>query len=238
MTERRQRRTQQERSADTVARLLEATIDLLHDRGLYRMSTSDIAERAGVSRGALTHHFSSKEEIIVAAVAHMLRQSTASLHQMAADIRHSGGSTDEIVDFLWRIMNDRLFYVTMEFLPEARHNGDFRESIIPVVKEFHAGLNAVWAELAGQAGVEVDHARNHGPHPGHDRPDTREGRPGLFPGPARLLETPGQARVPPRGGNRRDRQQHRRDRTGARGRRTEGLTTRHGGTAAQTQGTR
>lgn len=158
MTERRQRRTQQERSADTVARLLEATIDLLHDRGLYRMSTSDIAERAGVSRGALTHHFSSKEEIIVAAVAHMLRQSTASLHQMAADIRHSGGSTDEIVDFLWRIMNDRLFYVTMEFLPEARHNGDFRESIIPVVKEFHAGLNAVWAELAGQAGVEVDHA--------------------------------------------------------------------------------
>jgi Transcriptional regulator len=158
MSQRQQRRTQQERSADTVGRLLEATIDLLHDRGLYRMSTTDIAERAGVSRGALTHHFSSKEEIIVAAVAHMLRQSTASLHEMAADIRRSGGSTDEIVDFLWQMMNDRLFYVTMEYLPEARHNGDFREAIIPVVKEFHAGLNAVWAELAGQAGVDVDHA--------------------------------------------------------------------------------
>lgn len=158
MSQRKQRRTQQERSAETVTSLLEATIDLLHDRGLYRMSTTEIAERAGVSRGALTHHFSSKEEIIVAAVAHMLRKSTASLHAMAADIRRSGGSTDEIVDYLWRMMDDRLFYVTMEYLPEARHNRDFHDKIIPVVQEFHAGLNAVWAELAGQAGIAADHA--------------------------------------------------------------------------------
>lgn len=152
------RRTQQERTADTTLKLLNATIDLLHDRGLYRMSTSDIAEAAGVSRGALTHHFSSKEEIIAAAVSHQLNNATAQLHAMAEGIRRSGGSSDEIVDYLWRMMNDRLFYVTLEYLPEARHNAEFRQRIIPVVKEFHEGLNSVWAELAGQVGVEVDHA--------------------------------------------------------------------------------
>jgi AcrR family transcriptional regulator len=154
------RRTQQERSADTTLKLLNATIDLLHDRGLYRMSTSDIAEIAGVSRGALTHHFSSKEEIIAAAVSHQLRNATNSLHAMAAEIRQSGGSSDEIVDYLWRLMSDRLFYVTLEYLPEARHNPEFHKRIIPVVKEFHLGLNSVWAELAEQAGVEVGHALN------------------------------------------------------------------------------
>ncbi|CAH1651799.1 TetR family transcriptional regulator [Hyphomicrobiales bacterium] len=156
MAVRRQRRTQQERSADTSERLLNATIDLLHDRGLYRMSTSEIAEGAGLSRGALTHHFSSKEEIIVEAVGYMLRKVTSGLHEMAEGIRFSGSSTDEIVEYLWRIMNDRLFYVTMEYLPEARHNPEFREKIVPVVKEFHEALNAVWAELAAQAGVGVD----------------------------------------------------------------------------------
>ncbi|MBS7704931.1 TetR/AcrR family transcriptional regulator [Chelatococcus asaccharovorans] len=156
MAVRRQRRTQQERSADTSERLLNATIDLLHDRGLYRMSTSEIAEAAGLSRGALTHHFSSKEEIIVEAVGYMLRKVTAELHGMAEGIRFSGSSTDEIVEYLWRMMNDRLFYVTMEYLPEARHNAEFRQKIVPVVKEFHEGLNAVWAELAAQAGVGVD----------------------------------------------------------------------------------
>ena len=156
MAVRRQRRTQQERSADTSEKLLNATIDLLHDRGLYRMSTSEIAEAAGLSRGALTHHFSSKEEIIVEAVGYMLRKVTAELHEMAEGIRFSGSSTDEIVEYLWRMMNDRLFYVTMEYLPEARHNAEFRQKIVPVVKEFHEGLNAVWAELAAQAGVSVD----------------------------------------------------------------------------------
>jgi AcrR family transcriptional regulator len=158
MTARTKRRTQQERTADTTLKLLNATIDLLHDRGLYRMSTSDIAEIAGVSRGALTHHFSSKEEIIAAAVSHQLRSATKGLHAMAAEIRQSGGSSDEIVDYLWRMMSDRLFYVTMEYLPEARHNPEFQKRIIPVVKEFHEGLNSVWAELAEQVGIEVGHA--------------------------------------------------------------------------------
>lgn len=158
MAARTKRRTQQERTADTTLKLLNATIDLLHDRGLYRMSTSDIAEVAGVSRGALTHHFSSKEEIIAAAISHQLRKSTAALHAMAAEIRQSGRSSDEIVDYLWHLMSDRLFYVTMEYLPEARHNSDFQKRIIPVVKEFHEGLNSVWAELAEQVGIEVEHA--------------------------------------------------------------------------------
>src|SRR3712207_2202949 len=102
MQTRRGRRTQQERSADTTLKLLNATIDLLHDRGLYRMSTTQIAELAEVSRGALTHHFSSKEEIIAAAVAHQLRDVTVGLHKMAEGIRQSGGTSDEIVDYLWR----------------------------------------------------------------------------------------------------------------------------------------
>jgi AcrR family transcriptional regulator len=158
MTGRGRKKTQQERSADTTLKLLNATIDLLHDQGLYRMSTTQIAELAEVSRGALTHHFSSKEEIIAAAISHQLRKSTAGLHEMAEGIRRSGATSDQIVDYLWEMMNDRLFFVTMEYLPEARHNPDFRQRIIPVVQEFHQGLNSVWAELAEQVGMEVDYA--------------------------------------------------------------------------------
>jgi AcrR family transcriptional regulator len=138
--------------------LLDATVDLLHDRGWARLSTSEIAESAGVSRGALTHHFDSKEAIIAGAVSRQLRACTAALHSHAGAIRRSGGSSDELVDYIWDMMNDRLFYVTMEYLPEARHNPDFRRRIMPVVRDFHEGLNTVWAELAEQAGVEVERA--------------------------------------------------------------------------------
>lgn len=158
MPDARRRKTQQERTAATTESLLRATIELLHDRGFHRMSTVEIAERAGVSRGALSHHFASKDEIVVAAIRHQLRASTARLHAMARTIREDGGSTDTIVDFIWSLMTDRLYYVTMEYMPEARHNASFKSQVVVVVKEFHEGLDTVWAELAGQIGADVERA--------------------------------------------------------------------------------
>lgn len=152
------RKTQKQRTAGTTESLLKATIDLLHDRGLHRMSTAEIAERAGVSRGALNHHFASKEEIVVSAIRRQLRESTERLHAMALAIREEGGSTDRIVDFIWALMTDRLYYVTMEYLPEARHNAEFKRQVVVVVREFHDGLDAVWAELARQIGADVRRA--------------------------------------------------------------------------------
>lgn len=136
-----------------------ATIDLLHDRGLARTSTPEIARAAGVSRGALTHHFAGREAIISASVADMLAKTTRDLHRFAEDFVARGGSSDEIVDYIWQMMSDRLFYVTMEYLPEARHNPDFKADLVPVVRDFHAGLDAIWTALAARTGVEPDHAR-------------------------------------------------------------------------------
>src|SRR5204862_5492808 len=68
-TARRQRRTQAERSAATQALLLDATIDSLVEVGYANTTTTGIAERAGVSRGAQMHHFPSKGELVAAAVA-------------------------------------------------------------------------------------------------------------------------------------------------------------------------
>lgn len=153
------RRSQKERSADTSTRLMNATIDLLHDRGLARTTTPEIARQAGVSRGALTHHFTTREAIISASVADMLGKATRDLHRFAEDFIARGGSSDEIVDYIWQMMDDRLFYVTMEYQPEARHNPDFRADLIPTVREFHAGLDAIWTALAARTGVDPDHTR-------------------------------------------------------------------------------
>ncbi|GHD55321.1 TetR/AcrR family transcriptional regulator [Jeongeupia chitinilytica] len=51
--------TQIERSSATQTRLIEATIALLDELGYARLSETRICERAGVSRGALRHHFPS-----------------------------------------------------------------------------------------------------------------------------------------------------------------------------------
>ncbi len=154
------RRSQKERSAETSSRLMAATIDLLHDRGITRATTPDIARAAGVSRGALTHHFPTRETIITASIANMLHLVNEDMRRFGREFAESGGSSDEIVDYLWKVMSDRLFYVTMEYLPEARHNDEFKAQLVPVVREFHAGLDAIWTELAARTGADPEHTRN------------------------------------------------------------------------------
>ncbi|MTD47769.1 TetR family transcriptional regulator [Conexibacter sp. W3-3-2] len=64
----RVRRTQPERRAETRAKLLDATIRSLLDVGYARTTTRRVTALAGVSQGAQTHHFSSRTELVCAAV--------------------------------------------------------------------------------------------------------------------------------------------------------------------------
>jgi len=65
----RRRRTQADRSAATRAALVKAARELFADRGFAATSRDEIAERAGVTRGALYHHFESKTAVAAGVVA-------------------------------------------------------------------------------------------------------------------------------------------------------------------------
>ena len=62
---------QEERTRAMRARLMEATVELLVERGFAGTSTTLVSERAGVSRGAQLHHFPTKNDLVVAAVEHL-----------------------------------------------------------------------------------------------------------------------------------------------------------------------
>lgn len=154
------RRSQKERSSETQARLLDAAVTLLHERGLAGTSTHDIAEAAGVSRGALTHHFESREELIAAAIAHMLDAVIADLKGYAGHAPAGVASSDALIDYLYHVMANRLFYVTLEFLPEARHNAMFRTRLVPVVSRWHAALDDIWSDLTKRYGMAPEAGRD------------------------------------------------------------------------------
>jgi AcrR family transcriptional regulator len=64
----RRRTPKQERSQATVDAIVEAAARLLAEEGYARLSTSRVAERAGVSVGTLYQYFRSKEAIVEALV--------------------------------------------------------------------------------------------------------------------------------------------------------------------------
>lgn len=69
----RGRRSHAERSQGTQQDLIDATIRVIAERGLANASTFEIAKAAGVTPGALQHHFANKNELILRAALELVR---------------------------------------------------------------------------------------------------------------------------------------------------------------------
>jgi AcrR family transcriptional regulator len=130
----RRRRTQAERRATTRAALLEACVDCLLEYGYTSLTTAAVVRRAGVSRGAQAHHFSTKAELVVAALRHL----TDGLAAEVAD-RPTLPTTEPgqdpvqtprgLLDLLWTVHSDRVFPALMELWVAARTDDELRTTL-------------------------------------------------------------------------------------------------------------
>src|SRR5688500_14099942 len=108
------RRTQEERSATMRARLLDATIDCLIDLGYSATTTTVIADRAGVSRGAQLHHFPTKAELVSAAVEHLANRLGHDLRRDSSLHPRAQPQFGDLVDALWARFQSPLFAAWLE----------------------------------------------------------------------------------------------------------------------------
>ena len=70
------RRTQQDRSAGTKAALVAAARELFAERGYQAVPADEITRAAGVTRGALYHHYADKQGLFRAVVEELERELT------------------------------------------------------------------------------------------------------------------------------------------------------------------
>src|SRR2546430_6184940 len=82
----RVRTPQQERSRATQQRLLDATVECLIEHGWSGTTTTLVAEKAGVSRGAQLHHYPTKAALVLAAVEHLAGRRAAEIRAEAASL--------------------------------------------------------------------------------------------------------------------------------------------------------
>ena len=141
------RRTQAERTATTCARLLDATIDCLLDVGYARTTTTDIARRAGVSRGAQLHHFPTKAELVTAAVEHLSMRRHAEFVRAIGKLPAGEGRTVAAIDLLWSILSSGTFYAWLELLVASRTDVGLRRSMTAVTERFSQTVERTFAEL-------------------------------------------------------------------------------------------
>ncbi len=150
----RRRRTQAERSAATRRLLLDATIECLVEQGYAGTSTTSIAERAGVSRGAQVHHFPSKAELVAEAVEHLADRRLDELGRAAATLPAGAERPRAALDLLWSMHSGPLFDAAAELWVAARTDAAMRERLIPVEARLSASILELSRGLFGSPAAD------------------------------------------------------------------------------------
>ena len=153
------RRTNAERSAATQARLLDATIECLIERGWAGTSTTEIVRRAGVSRGAQVHHFPAKEDLVLAAVEHLLERRIREFQATFADLPASQRTPAAAM----RVLYDHCFRATfepwIELAVAARTDPGLHDRFVQFEAQFFETALATFRGLFPDAAADPSFAR-------------------------------------------------------------------------------
>lgn len=147
--------SRREQHAKTHAALLDATIRCLVDHGYAGTTTQRIQEEAGVSRGALLHHFASKSELLVAAIHHIADRRLAVFGEHVAGLGDGPESLPQMVQAVRSAMTGPAFQAAMELWAASRTDPQLRDALLPAEKQLGSALRNHFERHAGIADPEA-----------------------------------------------------------------------------------
>jgi AcrR family transcriptional regulator len=145
--ERHERRTQAERTAETTAKLLDATAECLAELGYARTTTTEICRRAGVSRGAMLHHFPSKAVLVAAACEHVFEPWAEEVRTAMARVPEGDDRLAAVIDVLWSLFQDHAFAAWYELVMAGRTDPDLRPHVALVAARLDETVVSTWRDL-------------------------------------------------------------------------------------------
>lgn len=153
---RRPRRSHAERSGEMRLKLCESALHLLSEVGYERVTTALIAQHAQVSKGAQTHHFPTKGDILAAAFEHLLNGWGV---RRAELIRRQKGelTLEETLRYLWREVFNRPDYIAaIELMLAARHDETLRGKLQGLLATWTVARDDMFRQVAGLDGDHDD----------------------------------------------------------------------------------
>ena len=140
------RLSQPERVEAMRGRLLDATIESLAGSGYHGFSTNDVVRRAGVSRGALAHHFPTKADLVAAAADRLIGQRAADFRERFAAMPPRRRTVAKALDELWSFFDDRGFHALLELVVAARTDAELRPVVAAGMRHASDVTRQVFAE--------------------------------------------------------------------------------------------
>lgn len=149
MTSTVSKRTQGQRSAATRELILSAAIKCLIDYGYAGTTTNAIQKHARVSRGALTHQFPIKQDLLIAAIAHLSQTREAEILGGVRRMQLGVDREREGLRLLWQTFSSDLFLAATELWLASRADDRLHEALYRAERELGRRHIAMLAQVFG-----------------------------------------------------------------------------------------
>ena len=136
---------QQTKSENTRTAILDAAIACFYDIGYNNTTTEKVAAQAGVSRGAMLHHFPSRLELIKATVVHLNQKRLLLFEEQERKIQENAEHSliDEGIDAFWKQLHSPLFVVFHELRTASRTDPELKKIMIPAIRQFEKSWQSI-----------------------------------------------------------------------------------------------
>lgn len=129
---------QAKKSASTRTAIVEAAIQCIVKYGYAKTTTPRIAEEAGLSRGAMMHHFSNRLTVIQSAITHLHEKRIRAFRQAGSNLPPAGSNrVHDALTAYWRQVTHPLFVAFHELTVAARTDKGLADILIPARRSFH-----------------------------------------------------------------------------------------------------
>jgi len=135
---------QAQKSASTRKVIVEAAINCLLKYGYAQTTTPRIADEAGLSRGAMMHHFSNRITVIQAAIEHLHAKRLRAFRRAVAALPQGQTRREDALTAYWRQVRHPLFVAFHELSVAARTDAELDAILRPAKDAF----NREWYRLA------------------------------------------------------------------------------------------
>lgn len=142
--------------------LIEATLELVAEKGVQGATVRGIADRAQVTQGLIRHYFSSKEELITAAFEYHMTQMTDLTFAPVADVK--GSARDQLRVFVQSslmppVVDPRSIALWAGFLNKVQHDAQMKETHAKTYVQFRDRLENLIRAALEETGRETEPAR-------------------------------------------------------------------------------
>lgn len=148
------------------ARICAAVIVCLDRHGYADTSIARVQEQAGVSRGAITHHFPSKQALVAETTGRLLQRAVGSPQSRRASLARTmqyAGGEDPVAAWLmrtWtRVVNSREGRALVEILIATRTDAELHRVLAPELAAWDRRMADAILDLFAATGGDDDEAR-------------------------------------------------------------------------------